>query len=177
MIWTTRNHLHLDRTASAWLIRTFVDREAEFTFVDWTTRADPEDPRSFGLPGAALSGHDSQGTCFAKILVRHNLDTDPALVRLERGIAAGVRNALGIPRPDDETAAEGALGTTLDQIGAGLSILHNDHDHLAAATPIYDAIHTCFRLGDVTSLALPGTQPERVNYLRELLGVVPAHTP
>jgi hypothetical protein len=169
--WTTRNHLHLDRTASAWLIRRFVDTAAEFTFIDWVARPDPQDPRYFGMPGIALSSHDSRGTCFAKVLSHHGLDSDPALVQLERGIAAGVRHALGMPAPADETAAEAALGATLDRIGAGFSILHDDEGHLAAATPLYDAVHTFFRLGDVTRLDLPGTQPERVAYLRGLLGI------
>jgi hypothetical protein len=176
MIWTTRNHLHLDRTASAWLIRKFVDPDAEFSFVDWSHVPEPAAPRTFGMPGIPLSGHDAQGTCFAKILRQNGLDSDPALVKLERGIAAGVRQALGIARPENETDDEAAIGSTLDRIGAGLGILHNDDDHLAAATPIYDALHTFFRLGDVTVLELPGTQPERVNFLRELLGVAPTRT-
>ncbi len=34
MIWATRRHVHIDRTACAWLIRRFIDPEAEFVFVD-----------------------------------------------------------------------------------------------------------------------------------------------
>jgi hypothetical protein len=168
--WTTRNHLHLDRTASAWLIRRFIDPSAEFAFVDWDADPDPTDPGHFGMPGVRLSGHDSGGTSFSKILAVHGLDTDPALVRLERGIAAGVRHALGKPAPADQSAAESARGLALDQIGIGLSVLHNDLEHLDAAAPLYDALYTFLRLGDVTKLDLPATQPERVKFLRETLG-------
>ena len=38
MRWTTRRHCHVDRAACAWLIRRFLDPEAEFVFVD-----DPEE--------------------------------------------------------------------------------------------------------------------------------------
>lgn len=171
MKWTTRSHLHLDRTASAWLIQRFIDPAAEFAFVDWDAAPDPADPGYFGMPGARLSGHDSSGTGFAKILAAHGLDTDPALVQLERGIAAGVRHALGKPAPADQSAAESAQGLALDQIGVGFSVLHNDHEHLDAAVPLYNALYTFLRLGDVAKLDLPATQPERVQFLRETLGI------
>jgi hypothetical protein len=169
MRWTTRNHLHLDRTASAWLIQRFIDPAAEFVFVDWDAAPDPQDPGHFGMPGVRLSGHDSGGTSFSKILTVHGLDADAALMQLERGIAAGVRHAVGKPATAGQTAAESAQGLALDQIGIGLSVLHNDLEHLEAAIPLYDALYAFLRLGDVTKLDLPDTQPERVKFLRDTL--------
>lgn len=169
MKWTTRAQLHLDRTASAWLIRRFVDPEAQFDFVGWDLAPDLDDPRSFGMPGVALSGHDESGPGFAKILRAHDLEGDSALVRLAACIGAGVRHALGLPRTETDDATHG-LGVALDAIGVGLSILHEDDlSHLDAATPLYDALHASLQLPPTDTMDLPPTQPERVAYLRSLV--------
>lgn len=170
MEWTTRSHLHLDRTASAWLIRRFVDQQAEFLFVDWDQAADANDPRAFAIPGASLSGHDENGTCFAKIVRAHGLERDPALRRIDASVAAGVRHALGMSRTEADPAAY-RLGLVLDSIGLGLSLLHDDESHLAAATPLYDALYASFLLPEQMPAELPPTQPERVAYLRSLIGL------
>lgn len=170
MKWTTRAQLHLDRTASAWLIRRFVDADAQFRFVGWDEAVDPADPRSFGMAGAQLGSHDEAGTCFAKILQRHHLEADAALVRLEECVNAGVRHALGLPRVQKDDAIH-RTGLSLDSVGIGFSVLHpDDTDHLEAATPLYDALYTFFQLPDLKALELPSTQPERVAYLRSLVG-------
>ena len=43
MRWVTRSHLHLDRVATPWLIRRFLDPAAEFLFVDWDESAPNDD--------------------------------------------------------------------------------------------------------------------------------------
>lgn len=172
MKWTTRSHLHLDRTASAWLIQAFVDPGAEFGFLDWEDAPDSVDPRSFGMPGLLLSSHDEHGTCFAKILEHHELRQDASLVALERGIAAGVRAALGIPAPADQTPAEAALGSTLDLIGTGLGLLYpDDHRHLEAAIPLYDALYQALRATRLDLDDAPAARPEQLAYIRERLGI------
>ena len=116
MIWATRRDCHVDRCASAWLIRRFIDPKAQFVFVD-----DPDEiplvATAFDIRGAELSHHD--GDCsFETIVRRYELD-DPALEPLaalvheadladERydvpeapGLALAIR-ALGSDRPDDE---------------------------------------------------------------------------
>lgn len=169
MEWTTRSHLHLDRTASAWLIHRFVDPRATFAFVSWDDTVDPDDPRAFGMPQVPLSSHDEQGTCFAKILRSYALSDDRALVRLETSVAAGVRHALGLPRMvRDEGTYQ--LGATLDSIGIGLGLLHHDDTaHLGAASPLYDALYATLQLPSTPPTDLPATQPERVAYLRTLI--------
>ena len=171
MKWTTRAQLHLDRTASAWLIRRFVDREAQFDFIGWDAVPDAADPRAFGMPGIALSGHDESGPGFAKILAAHDLEGDAALVALAAAVGAGVRHALDLPRTQSDDTAY-TLGVTLDTIGVGLSILHEDDlAHLDAATPLYDALHASLQLPPADTMDLPPTQPERVAYLRSLVTV------
>src|SRR3954447_3935288 len=81
MKWITRRNLHIDRTASAWLIRRFIDPTAEFQFVD--PGADPAtlDGHSFDMRGAEYSHADGKCT-FEVMLQRHGLDADPALVEM-----------------------------------------------------------------------------------------------
>ena len=63
MKWVTRDFVHLDRVASPWLIKRFVDRDAEFVFVPWLEEdARPPDAVPLALPGGELSAHDAAGT-------------------------------------------------------------------------------------------------------------------
>ena len=72
MRWATRPGIHVDRTACAWLIRRFIDPEAEFSFV-----ADIEDipagTTAFDMRGAELS-HRGRDCTFETILRRSELD-------------------------------------------------------------------------------------------------------
>lgn len=172
MRWTTKSHLHLDRTASAWLLRAMVDPEAEFVFLDWDREPDRSDPRSFGMPGLVLGSHDEGGTCFAKILTAFELNGDAALVALERAIAAGVRRALGIAPPADQTLEEAGLGAALDTIGSGLGLLYaDDLEHLAAATPMYDALYQALRATEIDMAGAPSGRPAQFEFLRRQLGL------
>jgi len=79
MRWATRAQVHIDRAASAWLIRREVDPDAAFVYV-----ADPDqvplDATGFDMPGVDLSHHGSDCT-FETILRRYDL-ADPVLWRL-----------------------------------------------------------------------------------------------
>jgi len=77
MKWATRQRVHVDRAACAWLIRRFVDPDAEFLFV--TDPADaPPDATGFDMRGVELSHHG--GRCsFETALLHFDLTTDPAL--------------------------------------------------------------------------------------------------
>lgn len=56
MKWATREHCHVDRAACAWLIRRFIDDQAEFVFV--ADPADvPDDATPFDMRGVELSHH------------------------------------------------------------------------------------------------------------------------
>ena len=61
MKWVTRDYVHLDRVACPWLIKRFIDKEAEFVFVPWGEESKrPADAIPFALPGAELGPHDEQ---------------------------------------------------------------------------------------------------------------------
>lgn len=133
MTWATRRRLHVDRTASAWLIRRFVDRHARFVFVDDPDEI-PGDAIPFDITGAELSHHD--GKCsFETILDRYGLD-DPAL----RAIGQIVHEAdIGDERYDAPEAAG------LDVIVRGLGIAAMDDDELLRLTDrLFDGLYAYY---------------------------------
>lgn len=175
MRWMTLAHLHLDRVASAWLIRTVIDRDAEIVYLDWEAeRPEATDElRLFGMPGVPLSNHDDDGTCFAKLLRAHDID-DPALRELCDAVDAGVRHALGLdPVPERDSDVE-AIGLTLDLIGIGFGVTSDDPEHLERATPLYDALYRLFQartLPEAVRRDLPRLPGDRSAFLREALNV------
>lgn len=133
MTWATRRRLHVDRTASAWLIRRFVDRHARFVFVDDPDEI-PGDAIPFDITGAELSHHD--GKCsFETILDRYGLD-EPAL----RAIGQIVHEAdIGDERYDAPEAAG------LDVIMRGLGIAAMDDDELLRLSErLFDGLYAYY---------------------------------
>jgi len=127
--WATRERIHIDRAACAWLIRRHLDQDAEFVFV-----SDPADippgATAFDIPGAELSHHE--GDCsFETILRRYSLD-DPVLWR----IAAIVHEA---DLEDQRYDAPEAAG--LDVVLRGLSLTRSDHEILRLSGPVFDGIY------------------------------------
>jgi hypothetical protein len=132
VIWATRRGCHVDRTACAWLIRRFVDPEAEFVFVDDPDEVPPE-ATAFDMRGAALSHHD--GDCsFETIVKRYELD-DPALAML----AALVHEADLADERYDLPEAPG-LDLAIRALGAGRS----DGELLGITDSVFDAIYDLY---------------------------------
>jgi hypothetical protein len=86
MKWITREKVKVDRVACPWLIRKFVDRDAEFLFVP-AERVELEARRTgavpYDVPGVEL-GHDGQRCSFEEIIRKYGLGDDPALALLAR---------------------------------------------------------------------------------------------
>src|SRR5205823_14134081 len=119
MKWATRRHCHVDRAACAWLIRRFLDPEAEFVFVDDPEEV-PADATPFDMRGVELSHHG--GDCsFETFLRRYELG-DPVLWE----IAKVVHEA---DLADERYDAPEAPG--LDVLLRGLSMLREDEELLA----------------------------------------------
>ncbi len=173
MRWMTTSHLHLDRVATPWLIRRFVDPSAEFVFLEWGEEPPEVDGTMlFGIRGHELGPYDEQGTAFAKVMSRYALD-DAALVRMERIVAAGVRHALGHEPPPEQTEEEAVLGAALDLLGGGLGLAFDDEDHLRHGLGLYEGLYALCQvrtLPESVQAELPGTLPERVQYLRDAIG-------
>lgn len=86
MKWITRANVKVDRVACPWLIRKFVDKDAEFHFAP-ADRVQGEAGRlgavPFDVPNAEL-GHHGKECSFDAIVKKYGLDKDPALVLLAR---------------------------------------------------------------------------------------------
>lgn len=131
MKWVTREKIGVDRMACAWLIRRFIDAEAEFAFVPTGTTDLPEDYEPFDMPGVRLSHH--QGHCsFHTILHAYDLH-DAALKR----IAQIVDEADIVHEITVEPAATG-----LDLICRGVRrISADDYVALESSALVYDALY------------------------------------
>jgi hypothetical protein len=129
--------VHIDRAASAWLIRRFLDADAEFVFV--ADRADvPADATPFDMRGVDL-GHqrrdDGQDCTFETILRRYEL-TDPVLWKL----AEAVHEA---DLEDDRFDALDAAG--LDAVLRGLSMTLDDNAVLVVTDAVFDGLYEYYR--------------------------------
>ncbi len=80
MRYSTRSYVHVDRCASAWLIRRFLDKDAEFVFVEGHDPVPGTIP--FDMHGAEWGHHGNRCT-FETIVHLHGL-TDPALLQIGR---------------------------------------------------------------------------------------------
>jgi hypothetical protein len=129
MRWATRGGPHVDRTGCAWLIKRFIDPEAEFVFVDDPDEV-PDDATPFDMRGAELSHHEG-GCTFETILRRYELD-DPVLRRIGEVIHEA-------DLEDDRFDAPEAAG--LDALMRGLSMVRPDHEVLELSAPLYDGLY------------------------------------
>jgi hypothetical protein len=131
MLWVTRPHPHIDRTACAWLIRRFLDHEASFAFALDSDAAANVGGTPFDMRGVELGHH--QGRCsFETILHKYGL-TDPALHEM----AAMVHDA---DLDDEKFRSPEAPG--LDAVIRGLGmVIENDQELLALTDRIYDGLY------------------------------------
>ncbi len=176
MKWVTRDFVHLDRVASPWLIRRFIDKDAVFVFVPWgAEEGRPLDAIPFALPGAEIGPHDHEGTTFNKLLKKYGL-ADPALHSIARVIAAGVHYVLDGYRPGPEDQV-GQIAVGLLAVSEGTMLVNiDDAMIIERSLPIYDALYAYFKahhLAKAKGVPLPEhagkgpTNPTR--YLRGLL--------
>ncbi|MHB1505649.1 MAG: chromate resistance protein ChrB domain-containing protein [Sulfobacillus sp.] len=132
MRWVTRQGVGVDRMASAWLIRRFIDQAAEFAFLpEGSALPSPEVGTAFDMPGATLSHR--RGHCTFHTLVSVYQIDDPALSRLARIIdeADIVQEA---------PLEAGAAG--LDLVCRGLGTIASDDDEaLILSRPIFDGLY------------------------------------
>jgi hypothetical protein len=133
MKWVTRARPRVDRVACPWLIKKFVDPEAEFLYVagdQVMAVAEREGAVPYDVPGVEL-GHQGPECSFDAIVKKYNL-TDLALQRM----ALIVRGA--------DTAAKDLTPESrgLEAIAAGFQLSYQDDlAQLAAELPVYDALY------------------------------------
>ena len=106
-VWATRKDLWVDRLASAWLIKRFIDREAKFVWISRPSEC-PKKALGFDYDGADFT-HVKKLVTFEVLLTSFGLDSDPALMDIAR--AVHFLDVGGIPVPDAkglETVLKGA---------------------------------------------------------------------
>jgi len=95
-VWATRKAPWIDRLASAWLIKRFIDTEARFAWID-TPRDCPKRAVGFDFDGAEFT-HVGSRITFEVLAASFGLDADPAIASI--GAAVHFLDAGGIPVPD-----------------------------------------------------------------------------
>jgi hypothetical protein len=131
MKWITREHVKVDRVACPWLIRRFIDPDAQFEFLpketDWPSI---KNGTLFDVPGCEL-GHKGEDVSFDSTLKKFGLD-DPALQLLAEIVRAA----------DSHPTNPHAAGEGLRWIAHGFSKLNlSDHDLLDREFIVYDALY------------------------------------
>ena len=136
MKWITREHVKVDRVACPWLIKKFVDQDAEFLFVpagQVQAEAARQNAIPYDVPNVEL-GHHGRECSFDAIIRKYNLSKDPALVLLARIVnGADTDNSLH-NQPE---------GPGLNAIAEGFRHLGFKDDHAvnAAEWIVYDALY------------------------------------
>ena len=161
MKWITRRSAHVDRTACPWLIRRFIDPQAEFEFVEADTDPATLDGHTFDMRCAEYA-HEGARCTFQVMLGRHGLNADPALVELGRIIGdADV--------PPSRTRRHESAG--LDAVMRGFQLgVPDDHEKLRLTSPVYDALYT-YCQAKLATPRVPGGAPRpKLRYAQRVAG-------
>jgi len=137
MKWVTRERVKVDRVACPWLIKKFVDPEAEFLFIPKESAlvvAEREKAIPFDVPGVKLGHHE--GKCsFEPIVEKYRIE-DQAIHLLAKIVhgADVTQDLYGRP----EAAGLKAIAEGFQHLG-----LKDDHDILVKEFIVYDALYAC----------------------------------
>ena len=136
MKWVTRRQIRVNRAATAWLVRRFIDPDAVFEFVEPEAVADVERRQGaigFDAPGARYPHEDARGWCSFEALAAEHRPHDSAL----RPLAAIVRSA---DFPAEIGRVPEAAG--LRAISQGFPLVaRDDHETVERAGFLYDALY------------------------------------
>lgn len=128
--------MKVDRVACPWLIRKFIDPDAEFLFVpaaDVLATAEREGAIPYDVPNVEL-GHHGQECSFDALVKKHGLTSDPALVLLAKIVnGADTDNSLW---QQPESAGLNAVAEGFRHLG-----FKDDHELNAAEWIVYDALY------------------------------------
>lgn len=134
-VWVTRRGIHIDRIASAWLIRRFIDPAARFKFVTGKGYTPEPSELRFDMFEAEFT-HSADG-CTFEVLLDAFAVTDPAL----RPIAEIVHD---IDLKDDKFGRDETRG--IDRLIAGIAMAHReDEARLQHGSALFDGLYEVFR--------------------------------
>src|ERR1700693_1376807 len=136
MKWATRKPTHVNRTATGWLIRRFLDPAATILFVEPEQVAgvqDREQATGFDAPGGTYPHRDDRGRCSFEALVEEKLPGDEALARLGRIVhGADFPAEMAVTR---ESAGLWAISQGFTDVGK------DDTEILERASFLYDSLY------------------------------------
>ncbi len=136
MKWVTRKRIHVNRTATGWLIRRFLDPKAEILFVEpeqVSAIQDREGAIGFDAPGATYPHRDVRGRCSFELLVEEKFPTDEAL-----GLLAKIVHGADFPAEMDATRESAGVWA----ISQGFTeIAQDDAEILDRASFLYDSLY------------------------------------
>ena len=139
MKWITRKHLRVNRVATAWLIRRFIDQHAEFIFVEpavVATIQERENGQGFDAPGETYPHKDRQGRCSFEALVDEHCSSDAALKEMARMVR-------GADFDETNLTEESAGIRTISQ---GFPLLSkDDQETVEKAGFLYDALYASIK--------------------------------
>jgi hypothetical protein len=159
MRWITRRNVHVDRTSCPWLIRKFIDPQAEFVFVDTDADLTSLIGHTFDMRGAEYA-HEGEKCTFQVMLERHQLADDPALVEMGRII----RDA-DVPPSRTRRQESGGLDALIR--GFQLSV-PDDHEKLVLTRPLYDALYAYCRAKLAEPRPRQGAPRPRLRFARRV---------
>jgi hypothetical protein len=140
MKWITRKRIHVNRTATGWLIRRFLDPQAEILFVepgDVAAIQQRDGAIGFNAPGATYPHRDDRERCSFESLVDERVPGDEALQRLGKIVhGADFPAEIDIMR---ESAGLWAISQGFTDIGK------DDADILERASFLYDSLYAHLR--------------------------------
>ena len=163
-LWATRKDLWVDRLASAWLIKRFIDRNARFVWIARPSER-PRNAIGFDYTGAQFT-HAHNRVTFEVLRGSFGLDRDPALMAI--GKAVHFLDVGGIPAPD---------ATGLETLLKGIKQkARGDDELLAEAMRVLDFFHSAYT--DKTSSGGAGRLPaSQTRAARPSSALAPASTP
>ena len=140
MKWVTRIGIHVNRVATGWLIRRFLDPGAEILFVepgDVAALQEREGAIGFDAPGATYPHKDQRGRCSFEALVALRLPQDGALREMAR-----IVHGADFPAEMDTTRESAGLWA----ISQGFTdVGRDDTEILERASFLYDALYSHLR--------------------------------
>jgi len=163
--WVTRQYVHVDRTACPWLIKRFIDPNAEFIFVPPEKIEDivkKESAIPYDAPNVEL-GHHGEKCSFDAIVDKYKI-ADPPVLELAKIVRAADTDKL-------DTVPE-AAGLEAIMTGIGITA-KDDHETTEKAGTVYDALYNNCKLriirGDYKGEIEKLDRQERRKFLKKKL--------
>jgi hypothetical protein len=165
MKWVTRQYVHVDRTACPWLIKRFVDPNAEFIFVSPEKIGEIVEKESaipYDTPNAEL-GHHGEKFSFDAIVEKYGIG-DAAVLEVAKIVRAA----------DTDKRSTVTESSGLEAIMTGIGIMaKDDYEAIEKARIAYDALYTNCKLKIIRTLykaEIEGLErPERRDFLKKKL--------